>query len=313
MAEHPTNEISRRKLLYGTGALTGATVIAGPGLSQRAMATPDRDTSGRGSDKAREKVLSNMIGHPKHAGRVLWYDLTANLERLNSAEKVEEIVGKTFEAGFDTIVLDVANNTGFVAYDSSIAPHVSEAERYADVEVPSDYDLLAEVLPAAHSRGLQVHANINAFALGVTANEEGPAFERPEWQTVFYEGRRLAVARDASYPIAGTNVERGNDQLVRYTPDQNDVSPANRWGAEAAIIGGVVTALRDRYRDNSPPLSVPEGGVVLSGHGAARAWLIEYATVGVEVDASHTEPRCAEPVSGVVLAFSGEALDVTSV
>lgn len=291
MFEQPMNRISRRTLLYGTGALTGATAIAGPGLSRPAQANPDPGMPGKGGDQRRERVLSNFIGHPRHSGRVLWYDLTANLERLNSSEKVEDIVGKTAEAGFDTIVLDVANTTGFVAYSSEIAPHVSEAERYSDVEFPAEYDLLAEVLPAAHSRGLQVHVNINAFALGVTANEEGPAFEHPEWQSVFYEGQRLATVNGASYPIAGTNIERSTDQLVRYTPDSYDASPASRWGVEVALIDGVVDEVRDRRVDDSPPLAVPENGIVLSGHGAARDWLIEHAAVEVEVDTSRTQTR----------------------
>lgn len=289
MTSESMNNISRRTVLYGTGALAGATAMLAPGSAQRADAKPDRQNLGKGRETAREKVLSNIIGHPAHSGRVLWYDLTANLDRLNSTEKVEDIVGKTATAGFDTIVLDVANNTGFVAYDSAIAPHVSEAERYADIDIPAGYDLLAEVLPVAHRHGLQVHANINAFALGVTANAEGPAFDHPEWQSVFYEGQRLAVIGNEGYPIAGTNIERTDDQLVRYTSEQGDVSPANRWGVEIAVVDGVVTALRDRRTDDSSPLPVPDGGVVLSGHGAARSWLANHAMVGVQIDTSQTE------------------------
>jgi uncharacterized lipoprotein YddW (UPF0748 family) len=244
-----------------------------------------------GPDSSRKHVLSNLVGHDHHAGRVLWYDLSANVEHLDTADKVAEMVGKTADAGFDTIVLDVGNYTGFVAYDSAIAPHISQSRTYAGRTYPAGYDLLAEVIDAAHDRGVQVHANLNVFAQGATGTGEGPAFDNPEWQSVFYEGVRVAKAGAAAYPIAGTNVTRGADQLVMYTPEEYDVSPANQWGAEAAVVDGVVTELRDRVPDGAAPLPVPDDGVVLSGHGAARTWLLDHATVGAEIDWSNTQTR----------------------
>lgn len=228
-------------------------------------------------------MLTDLIDDPDLSGRVLWYDMTANVEYLDTSAKVADIVDKTARAGFDTIVLDVANNSGFAVFDSDIAPHMSEAERYEGASYPPGYDLLAEVLSAAEPHGIEVHANINAFAQGVIETQEGPAYDHPEWQTVYYEGRRVARSGEESYPIAGFNIERGQDQLVVYTPDAHEESPANRWGLEVAVVDGVVTEVRDRNETEEPALEVPEDGVVLSGNGQARGWLTEHAQLGEEI------------------------------
>ncbi|WP_200412037.1 hypothetical protein, partial [Virgibacillus salexigens] len=74
------------------------------------------------TDKGREQVLSNLVKNKNMKGRVLWYDLSANIHNLNTPEKVSEVVQKTANANIDTIVLDVKNYTGFVGYNSEIAP-----------------------------------------------------------------------------------------------------------------------------------------------------------------------------------------------
>jgi len=257
----------------------------GPGVDER------RADTTTGPDRARRNVLNNLIGHPRHHGRVLWYDLSANFDSLDTPAKVADIVDKTADAGFDTIVLDVGNYTGFVAYHSDIAPHIGTSQVYAGRAYDPDYDLLAEVLDAAHARGLEVHANLNVFAQGATGVQEGPAYDHPQWQSVFYEGRRLATTADgASFRLAGTDVERGANQLVLYTPDRYEESPANQWGAEAALVDGVVTELRDRTV-GAPPLAVPEDGVVLAAHGTARTWLLANAQPGTTIDLTQTETR----------------------
>lgn len=271
------------------GALAAGTLGA-----QTAMADGGDDAGQSGADhvdELRQQTLEDLIDDPELSGRVLWYDLTANVEYLDTPEKVQNIVSKTAQAGFDTIVLDVANNSGFVAYDSDIAPHMSASEFYEGRSYEAGYDLLAEVLEAADPHGLQVHANMNAFSQGILEAQEGPAFDNPEWQTVYYEGSRRVEAGSETYPIAGFNIERGSGQLVVYTPDRYEVSPANRWGTEVAVVDGVVTDYRDRNTHGSPPMEVPEDGVVLSGNGEARHWLDANAQVGAEVDWQGTEKR----------------------
>ena len=88
-------------------------------------------------------------------------------------------------------------------------------------------------------------------------------------------------AGGATYPLAGTDIVRAADQLVSYTyqPGQTS-SPANRWGAEAAVKDGIVTKISDRQATGAAGMPIPVGGSVLSGHGAARLWLLAQVHVG---------------------------------
>ncbi|MBC7677518.1 MAG: hypothetical protein H7233_00775, partial [Pseudorhodobacter sp.] len=94
----------------------------------------------------------------------------------------------------------------------------------------------------------------------------------------------VAGGNGSSYPVEGTNVFRDTDQLVIYLRTSTQtLSPANQWGAEVAVVNGTVTELRDRQTTNAAGMPLPDGGAVLSGHGAARLWLLTNARVGQAV------------------------------
>jgi uncharacterized lipoprotein YddW (UPF0748 family) len=236
-----------------------------------------------GNDNSRQRVLQDIIKDPDKKARILWYDLSANVPYLNTKEKVQEIVAKTARANIDTIVLDIKNSTGFVAYKSSLAPHASTSKYYPKFEdYPAGYDLLATVIEEAHKYDIKVHAAMNVFSEGTTTYQEGPAYEHPEWQSVIYQNVRLAkAANGSSFKITGVNTTRATNSLVLYTPDQYDISPANRWGAEIQVVNNVVTKVSDRSTTGAPALEVPEDGYVLSGH----------VSVGDVMDTSATETK----------------------
>ncbi|MEQ7735819.1 hypothetical protein, partial [Escherichia coli] len=86
-----------------------------------------------------------------------------------------------------------------------------------------------------------------------------------------------ATFEGQSHPINGTNIYREAGFLVRYTRTETQTaSPANQWGAEAAVVGGKVAAFIDRQVTGAAGLAIPEGGFVLSGHGESREWLIAH-------------------------------------
>ncbi|MCW2614848.1 MAG: hypothetical protein JWN08_1842, partial [Frankiales bacterium] len=87
----------------------------------------------------------------------------------------------------------------------------------------------------------------------------------------------------ASRVLHGTDVERVVDALVRYTPAVGAVTPTNVWGAEAVVVNGTVTQLRDRQAGYAGPTAIPSNGIVLSGHGSSRSWLLAHARVGASV------------------------------
>src|SRR5690606_36657947 len=148
------------------------------------------------SDNARQRVLANLVKNENWKGRILWYDLSANMQYLNTPEKVRNIIQKTADANIDTIVVDVKNYTGFVAYDSKIAPHISTSIIPGYDGYEEGYDLLAIVLEEAKKQGLEVLANVNVFSEGNTTYKDGPVFQHPEWQSYFCHASRLVEAQN---------------------------------------------------------------------------------------------------------------------
>lgn len=255
-------------------------IIATPGLTFAA------------SDKGREKVLSNLVDNENWKGRILWYDLSANMEYLNTPEKVRDIVQKTANANIDTIVVDVKNYTGFVAYESEIAPHIGTSIIPGYDGYEAGYDLLGIVVEEAKKLGLEVLANVNVFSEGNNTYQDGPAFDHPEWQSYFYQASRIVEAENGeTFEITSTNKERLANHLVLFTPDQFEASPSNRWGIEVQITDGVITAIEDRQSTNGPALTIPENGVLLSGHGTARQWILDNLEVGQAIDYENTESK----------------------
>lgn len=244
---------------------------------------------GATSDSGRQQVLKNLVKNDNQKARILWYDLSANIHNLDTPEKVKEIVTKTANANIDTIILDVKNYTGFVGYNSDIAPHMSTSTIKDYSDFPAGYDLLATVLEEAHEQGLEVHANVNVFSEGNTDYQEGPAFEHPEWQSQFYTVMRVAETESGeTHEITKINAERGTNDLVLYTPDKYDVSPSNRWGVEVQIKDGVITDIEDRAINGADALTVPENGVVLSAHGESRQWVLDNLNVGETLNYKQT-------------------------
>lgn len=88
-----------------------------------------------------------------------------------------------------------------------------------------------------------------------------------------------ASAADAAIPITGVNRARGTDDLILYGPAFDGSTRTNAFGAEASIVGGIVTAVVEG-QGNTP---IPRDGIVLSGHGRSRQWIAQHLMVGTPV------------------------------
>ncbi len=88
-----------------------------------------------------------------------------------------------------------------------------------------------------------------------------------------------AATADATIPINGVDRARGADELVLYQPAFDAATRTNQFGAEAAVAGGVVVAIADGQGN----MAIPRDGVVLSGHGRARQWIVQHLGVGTAV------------------------------
>lgn len=95
----------------------------------------------------------------------------------------------------------------------------------------------------------------------------------------------------STYPISGTNVARQTDQLIGYTRASGYRTTTNQWGAEVRVAGGKVVGVVDRQpTEVMLGTVIPRTGYVLSGHGAARLWLLKNATVGKLVSGTLPTP-----------------------
>ena len=70
---------------------------------------------------------------------------------------------------------------------------------------------------------------------------------------------------------------RGPNQFVAYTSEFGDRTNTNEYGTEALIQNGIVTVLSGA---NS---FIPADGIVISGHGSAKAWMNKNIAIGTRI------------------------------
>lgn len=90
-----------------------------------------------------------VAGGPADQVRGMWVHLFDS--SLKSRAGIERVLDAATTANLNTIVVQVARRSD-AFYASTVIP------RTTDPQMPADMDLLEELLPAAHARGLKVHA-----------------------------------------------------------------------------------------------------------------------------------------------------------
>lgn len=216
---------------------------------------------------------------PQHT---IWIDLPVSGRQLTDQEAVTAAVAKIRGAGFDSIVVDVKAYTGYTAYPSQVAPHISETRLRSHQGIPPGFDLLEAFVIAAGEHGLPVYASINVFSEGHLSSRDGPFFDDPlvrNWGTVFVTGRMSARSgRGHDFAIHGWNEPRREQEIFLYSRDHDGptVTPTSSWGVDVVVDSGRVVEIRDRTLDQDiPGAPVPMDGFVLSGTGSAREELLQ--------------------------------------
>ncbi|MFM7321248.1 MAG: alpha amylase family protein [Armatimonadota bacterium] len=246
----------------------------------------ERDGFGEGQRIARERNVQ---------ARVLWIDATANLERVNTTDKVDALIRRIAGAGFNTVVLDVKPIIGETLYPSKFAPKMTRWARAGIVRnLPAEFDPLDALSAAAKRAGLSFLVSMNAFSEGHRDFPgRGAAFEHPEWQSVLYEeALSVRVNGDPAtdHPVADradAPPKQPDDLAVYVTSARVPVLPS---GASAAALdpGGKVVALVGDPASTSEPVSVPTGGCVLVGFTPVAAeYLRANAQPGAVVSLEH--------------------------
>lgn len=209
-------------------------------------------------------------------GRIMWIDATANLDRVDSPEKIEAQVERLAAIGFNTIVYDVKPIVGWTTYPSDLTRQVLE---WRGKTFPAGFDPLKHFVEACRRHAIPLFVSLNAFSEGHQMFRLGPGYERPDLQTVMLEA--TPILELVGYPERGFPVAR---QRGRFHPE----------GAELTLVTGTVPpeALeglawvvvgpdrRVAQRGEGSPPAPPSGGFVYAGRGPAAEWIRRQATSG---------------------------------
>ncbi|MDO8586552.1 MAG: alpha amylase family protein [Armatimonadota bacterium] len=219
-------------------------------------------------------------------GRVMWCDAEANIQYLSNCEGVADTLRRCKDAGINTVVVDVKPLSGYVLYNSKVAPHMSAVAKY---NYPKGYDLLAAMIEEGHRLGLKVHASVNVFSEGSQAIGAGTAFDHTDWQCVNYEADYWVMTPSGeACPAAGVDVPVPAGRLYVCFKDSGKAL------ADPTILrvlldrDGEITAVFAAGQSCSG--GVPPGGLVLAASGPAMDWLSPRSVPGGKL-AVETRPR----------------------
>ncbi|MBR1461385.1 family 10 glycosylhydrolase [bacterium] len=132
----------------------------------------------------------------------------------------------------------------------------------------------------------QEEENIDFSVISDEAFEEVEQVQLPEaFNPVFFDNDEVVFKQssfrvdriDPSIAVSYFPGGRGTNMLVVYTPRYGFHTGTNEFGTEAVIVGHTVTSL------SGADSAIPEGGIVISGHGSAKNWITQNVTVGSKV------------------------------
>lgn len=130
-------------------------------------------------DNVNNKELSQDV-KPK----LMWIDATANIVRFNNKDTIDFYLEKVKDLGFTDIVVDVRPISGYVLYDSEIAPKLT---KFRDNDIEYTFDYVGYYIEKAHEIGLKVQASLNTFVAGHNYYDIGPIYEgKSDWATIVY-------------------------------------------------------------------------------------------------------------------------------
>lgn len=117
--------------------------------------------------------------------KLMWFDATANYERLSNPDSIDYYLNKIKELGFTDAVVDIRPISGYVLYQSQYAPYLGEHKGY---QRDPNFDFLQYFIEASHKLGLQVHASMNTFVAGHNFVDKGIIYDegKEEWASIVY-------------------------------------------------------------------------------------------------------------------------------
>ena len=96
-------------------------------------------------------------------------------------------------------------------------------------------------------------------------------------EVIFKQNSRKIDVIDPSSSASHFPGGRGANQLIIYTKNFGSHTGTNEFGTEAIVENNTITAL------SGADSTIPENGVVISGHGTAKNWITQNLSVGTKI------------------------------
>ncbi len=91
----------------------------------------------------------------------VWVEITANTQTILHEDRFRAAMKKCAEVGIDSVILSIKDTSGFVLYNSSLAPHYSKYK-----ECFEEIDYLERCIHIVHECGMKLYASFDVFAEG---------------------------------------------------------------------------------------------------------------------------------------------------
>ncbi len=149
--------------------------------------------------------------------KMMWIDSEQDVFLTSDRQKVALLLDKCVSAGINSIAVDIKPWSGYVLYNSKIAPKLRS---FKGKPYPENYDLLKTIIQEGHRRGLSVHAAMNVFSEGLKAEKEGPVFANPSWESVVYDVTDyIRTSEGNEQLVADINQKTTSNTLAIFEPD----------------------------------------------------------------------------------------------
>ncbi|MBW3637346.1 MAG: family 10 glycosylhydrolase, partial [Armatimonadetes bacterium] len=235
--------------------------------------------------------VANAVTHQAGlAGHVLCIDATANIDTTATREGIEALISRAKKAHINTLLFDVKPLGGEVLYKSKIAPYLTE---WKGKKYDPNFDRLDAVIEIAKRNGMTVFAMMNTFSDGHKLFKSGPGYARPQWQSVSYNALRAVQAQNGekmTFPSVPNEAAPLGQLSVFLAPDPGAKPDPNLPpnAAKTSFKPEGTSALVDENGKilvvGAAPLiaglPMPRGTRIVTGAGAAGAWIAANLRVG---------------------------------
>lgn len=134
---------------------------------------------------------------------ILWVDFLANGKRLADRKEQKKLIDSAASSGITHLVIDAKIPYGQTTYPSKHAYHVSSLFK-GEFKEWADRDFLMELLEWVKDTEMEVFANVDVFAEGISSSKEGIAYDHPEWKVTFYNEGMEGESSAAEYEDGST-------------------------------------------------------------------------------------------------------------